>query len=345
MRILIVDDEAGTRNLIAEVVQEMGHEVALAANGPDGLRLARGQPPDLILLDVTMPGMNGFEVCEVLRAEPRTSEIPVIMLTGMQEPEHRVRGLITGADDYVTKPFSPGELAARIEKRLKAKSAVDALREQQAKIRRLFERLVEPPVVEKLLQNPELVKLGGELQEVSVLFADLEGFSAMAERIPPGSLLGALNQYHELMVSVARRNHGTVNKFLGDGVMVLYNTPLSLGRHALAAVSTALEIRDALGALHARLEPGHRLGINIGVHTGQAVVGGVGAAELMEFTAVGDTVNLAARLQETASRSQILASAATFEQVSDRVVGRAVGELRVKNRAVPVMTYEVLGWR
>jgi class 3 adenylate cyclase len=321
----------------------MGHEVAAACDGPSTLAHARAHLPDLILLDVNMPGMTGFEVCRLLRAEERTSRIPIIMLTGLQEPDDRVFGLDIGADDYLVKPFATRELMARIEKRLRAKSEADGLREKQDMIRRTFERFVEPHVVERLLQDPSLIKLGGELQEVTVLFADLEGFTALSELTHPGRLLGVLNQYHELMVRMVQRHHGTVNKFLGDGVMALYNTPLPLERHALCAVATALETREALREFHQQFEPAHRMGIHFGIHTGQAVVGNVGTAQIMEFTAVGDTVNLAARLQEHASQSRILITNTTYEQVRDEIAVRAVGQVRVKNRAEPVMTYEVLG--
>jgi adenylate cyclase len=162
---------------------------------------------------------------------------------------------------------------------------------------------------------------------------------------PEHRLLGVLNQYHELMVRMVQRNHGTVNKFLGDGVMALYNTPLPRERHALCAVATALEIREALREFHQQFEPAHRMGINFGIHTGQAVVGNVGTAQIMEFTAVGDTVNLAARLQGHASQSRILITNTTYEQVREEMAVRPVGRLRVKNRAETVMTYEVLGRR
>ena len=387
MKILIADDEPGGRELIADIVRSMGHEVAAACDGPSTLAHARAHLPDLILLDVNMPGMTGFEVCRLLRAEERTSRIPIIMLTGLQEPDDRVFGLDIGADDYLVKPFATRELLsvplvswlafrldspeplplklpavtlppslrkagftfatrelmARIEKRLRAKSEADGLREKQDMIRRTFERFVEPHVVERLLQDPSLIKLGGELQEVTVLFADLEGFTALSELTHPGRLLGVLNQYHELMVRMVQRHHGTVNKFLGDGVMALYNTPLPLERHALCAVATALETREALREFHQQFEPAHRMGIHFGIHTGQAVVGNVGTAQIMEFTAVGDTVNLAARLQEHASQSRILITNTTYEQVRDEIAVRAVGQVRVKNRAEPVMTYEVLG--
>ena len=344
MKILIADDHDLSRQMISDIVATMGHDMVVADDGPSALLNARVHMPDLIVLDVEMPGLTGFEVCRLLRAEDVTSRIPIIMLTALHEAEDRVYGLDIGADDYLTKPFSPRELIARIEKRLRAKLEGDELRERQATIRRTFERFVSPQVVERLLQDPTLVKLGGEMQEVTVMFADLEGFTGMSERMHPEKLLSILNQYHQLMVEVVQQHQGTVDKLLGDGIMVLYNTPLPAPDHALRAVATALDIRRRLAEFHQRLEPGHRLAINFGIHSGPAVVGNVGTARIMDFTAVGDTVNLAARLCELAQGGKILISETTFTQLNNRVGVRIVGPKQVRNRSDPVMTCEVLDW-
>ena len=345
MKILIADDLDLSRQMISDVIATMGHDIVVAEDGPSALLNARVHMPDLIILDVEMPGLTGFEVCRLLRAEEATSRIPIIMLTGLHEAEDRVFGLDIGADDYLTKPFNPRELIARIEKRLRAKLEGDHLRERQATLRRTFERFVAPSVVEKLLQDPSLVKLGGEMQEVTVMFADLEGFTRISERMHPEKLLSILNQYHQLVVEIVQQHQGTVDKFLGDGVMVLYNTPLPMPEHAFRAVATALDIRQRLAEFHQGLEPEHRLAINFGIHTGQAIVGNVGTARIMDFTAVGDTVNLASRLCENAKGGQILISNATYTQLNDRVNARIVGPQQVRNRTDPVMTCEVLGWR
>lgn len=345
MKILVADDHAAGRQVIMDIISSMGHEVVAAEDGPSALLQARMQMPDLVILDVEMPGLNGFEVCRLLRAEEATSRMPIIMLTALHETESRVHGLNVGADDYLIKPFAVKELMARVEKRLEAKQEADALRDRQTAIRRMFERYVPPHVVERLLQDPALVKLGGEMQEVTVLFADLEGFTRMSEHMHPEKLLSILNQYHELVVTHVQQHHGTVNKFIGDGVMALFNTPLPDPRHAAQAVGAALAIRDALGEFHGRFEPAHRLAINFGLHTGPAVVGNVGTAQIMDFTAVGDTVNLAARLRELAHAGQVLISDKTQARLGDRAEVRTVGPQQVKNRSEPVMTYEVLKWR
>ncbi|MFN8378126.1 MAG: adenylate/guanylate cyclase domain-containing protein [Anaerolineae bacterium] len=342
-RILVVDDIYESRRLLADVVMALGVEPVEAASGPEALARAVDSRPDLIVLDVSMPGMSGFEVVERLKQDPETAAIPVLMLTALADVEHRVMGLKLGADDYLTKPYNPRELMARISARLRQKEVADDLREQRQMIRATFERYVAPAVVEQLLADPSQVVLGGRLQEITVMFADLEGYTGLSEQTPPEALLAVLNAYHTMLVGVVRAKGGTVDKFMGDGMIAFYNTPLLQPDHPLRAVQTALAIRDGLSAFHAGFEPEFRLGVNFGIHTGMAVVGNVGAPDMMNFTAVGDTVNIAARLQDESSGGQILISTATFERLEGQIPTRPSGLRQVKGRVNGIMTYEVLG--
>jgi class 3 adenylate cyclase len=342
LKVLIADDNRDNIELVKDIIEVMGHSVITAADGPRALASVQSELPDLVILDVNMPGMTGFEVCANLKSDDLTAKIPIIMLTALADVENRVEGLGLGADDYLTKPFSPRELMARVQTRLKAKVETDDLRKTQELIRRTFERYVPSSVVQELLRDPMKVKLGGKLQEITVLFADLENFTSLSERTDPEMLLSILNQYHALVVQIVQQRGGTVDKFIGDGVMALYNTPLEQPDHALRAVLTALEIRDALQEFYQQFEPEHQMRINFGIHTGTAVVGNVGTNELMDFTAVGDTVNIAARLQGISADGQILISQATYEQIGDTVDVHPMGELSVKGRTGTVMTYEVL---
>jgi class 3 adenylate cyclase len=183
------------------------------------------------------------------------------------------------------------------------------------------------------------VQLGGAEATVTVMFADLEGFTTLAEHTSPTRLIQILNGYHTLLVHHIKANGGTVNKFLGDGILALYNTPLPQPDHTLRAVRTALNIRDALPAFHQQLDPVFRLGVNFGIHSGQAIVGNIGTPELMDFTAVGDTVNLASRLQGLSEDSQITVSEETYDLVADHVIAERVGARTVRGREVPVITY------
>jgi adenylate cyclase len=343
MNILVVDDNPDNRQLLKDIVASMGHTAIAGVDGEETLRLTHEHMPDLIVLDVNMPGMNGFEVLRRLKTDPKTNSIPVLMLTALNAAEHRVQGLEIGADDYLTKPFNPRELIERIRTRLRQKEQTDSLRSQQQIIRVTFERFVAPAVVEQLLRDPGKVVLGGRLQEITVLFADLEGFTSMSEHMEPEKVLGILNRYHTLMVNLIREQGGTIDKFVGDGLMALYNTPLEQPDHALRAVQTALGIRDALAKFHDDLDAEFRMSVNIGIHSGSAIVGNVGAPDLMNFTAIGDTVNLGSRLQEMCRDGRILISEATQLLVDGKVKSDKIGVLPIKGRETPVTTYEVTG--
>ena len=343
MKILAVDDQPDNIELLTDIVAALGYQVITAYNGPQALAAVKTETPDLILLDVNMPGMSGFEVVSALKSNVETSSIPIIMLTALSDVKHRVEGLGLGAEDYVTKPFSARELVARIETRLRAKSENDNLREAEKMIRSTFSRFVSSNVVDALMKDPSSVKLGGKMQELSVFFADLQNFTSTSERTDPETLLTVLNKYHELIVNIIMQNLGTVDKFIGDAVMALYNTPLELDDHALRAVRTAYQIRQALPEFHAQFEPHFRMAVNVGIHTGMAIVGNVGAPQIMDFTALGDTVNVAARLENMSHDGQILISEATYSMVRSSVQANELGSLLFKGRSVPVMTYEVTG--
>jgi adenylate cyclase len=342
MKVLVADDNANSRQLVKDIVEMSGYEPILAIDGPSALEAAQKQSPDLIILDVNMPGMSGFEVCSILKSDTLLAQIPVLMLTAQADIDNRVTGLGLGADDYMAKPFSPRELTARINARLRVKAEADELRQTKEMIRATFQRFVAPSVVEKLLQDPAQVKLGGQLQQLTVMFSDLEGFTSISERTQPEKLLGILNEYHTLVVKVVQSFNGTIDKFIGDGVMALYNAPLHYDDHALRAVRTALHIRDSLPEFYEQFEPEYRMKINFGIHTGVAVAGTVGTPETMSFTAVGDTVNLASRLQGISRGGQILISQGTYNHIQNAVRANPIGLQNVKGRVEPVMIYEIL---
>lgn len=342
MKILVAEDNPDSRQLVTDIIIAMGHEPVASNDGREALQDIHFHLPDLAILDVDMPGINGFDLCQIIKRDVKTSHIPVLMLTARADVENKVHGLGLGADDYLSKPFNPRELMARIETRLRAKHESDHLRSNQEMILQTFSRFVSASVVDQLLNDPSLVRLGGTLQEVTVLFADLEGFTALSENLHPEKLLSILNKYHALVVNIIQGYQGTIDKFLGDGVMALFNTPLQQPNHAQLAVEAALAIRHQLSQFHAQVEPQERMKINFGIHTGMAVVGNVGTLDIMNYTAVGDTVNLASRLQDLSHNSQILISDATYNLVHDRIKANEIGKIHVKNRVEAVMTYEVL---
>lgn len=344
-KILVAEDNPDSRELVNDILRALGYIAILAPNGQVALDLIRQDPPDLIILDVNMPLMDGFEVCAAVKGNPTTAQIPVIMLTAQSDVESRVHGLGLGADDYLAKPFHPRELMARLETRLRAKAETESLRAQREQIRRTFERFVAQEIVEQLLDDPLRVELGGSETAVTVLFADLEGFTTLAEHANPVRLLEVLNAYLGLLVQHIKSHGGTVDKFMGDGVMALYNTPLPQDDHPLRAVRTALSIQDALPDFHQQFELQFRLGVNVGIHSGPAVVGNIGTADLMDFTAIGDTVNLASRLQGLSKNSQVTVSEDTYALIEHAVIAERVGPRAVRGREEAVITYLITALR
>lgn len=345
MKVLVADDNADNRQLIEDILIGLGHDTLVARDGLEALSQSLEQAPDLIVLDINMPGLSGFEVCQRLRDNPNTSQIPILMLTALADVDNRVKGLGLGADDYLTKPFSPRELIARIDARLRIKAHTDDLRATQEQIRKTFERFVPATVVEQLLEHPEEVRLGGQLKEITVMFADLQAFSSVSEHAAPETMLEVLNRYQELIVSHILEVEGTIDKFTGDGVMALFNTPLPQENHALQAVRAAVMIQRTLPTFHQDFEPVFQLKVNFGINTGEAVVGNVGTAQLMDYTAIGDTVNLASRLEDISTNGQILVSESTYRQIAPYVIAENLGPRLVKGRETEVTVYQIMELR
>jgi class 3 adenylate cyclase len=342
MKVLVAEDSLDSRQLIEDILDSMGYEVIITVDGQSALDAAYAEKPDLIILDVNMPVMTGFDVCARLKADEDMAGIPVLMVTALGDIEDRVKGLGLGADDYLVKPISPRELIARIDTRLRAKQETDRLRETQQQIRRTFERFVAAEVVQQLLADPTHVALGGRLQEVTVLFADLEGFTPLSERLDPKVVLTVLNRYLELIVDKLKAHGGTIDKYMGDCVMALFNTPLPQPDHALRAVTAAMSIRNSMQSFYTELDENFHLAVNFGIHTGNAVVGNIGTADFMDFTAIGDTINTASRIQHISHGGQTIVSRTTYEQVSACVEAVARGPHQVKGREEPVDIYEIV---
>lgn len=217
------------------------------------------------------------------------------------------------------------------------------LEQQARRIRQTFEQYVVPRVVEQLLSDPKSVRLGGARRQITTLFADIRGFTAFSEKLPPEASVEVLNRYLTLASEAVLSEEGTLDKFFGDGVMALFNAPLSQPDHTLRAVRSALKMLSALDEIHAQLPPENRLSFGIGITTGPAVVGSIGSTMIKNYTAIGDSVNLASRLQQHAEPQQVLLNAPAYAQVREQVKARELGYVKVKGHSEPDLVYEVLG--
>jgi len=341
--ILVADDRPDNVELVCELLTMEGYIVASASNGREALDRIREQLPDLVILDLDMPYLNGYEVCEQLKADPETAGIPVLMLTAWAAPDQRVRGLQLGAEDYLAKPFDYRELLERVKARLRTKREADNLRAAQQAIRDTFARYVSPRVVERLLADPGQVRLGGTQQTITVLFADLRGYTAVAEMLPPDQLVGILNGHLTVAAQAVLAYEGTISQYAGDLVMAVFNAPLAQPDHVLRAARAALRVRRDMAAYHTTLPVRYRMDFGVGIVTGEAVVGNIGAREWLNYTAIGDTVNLAHRLEELARGGQVLMSATTCQALGERARIEAYGLTPIRGRSEPVEVYTLVG--
>jgi adenylate cyclase len=342
--ILIADDRPDSVELLRDLLTMEGYQILSAYDGREALDRIRQDLPDLVLLDINMPLLNGYEVCQRLKADPWTADIPVLMLTAWAEPEHRIKGLQLGAEDYLAKPFDHRELIARIETRLRMKQETDRLRTAQKLIRETFERYVPSHVVERLLADPNQVSLGGTQQVVTVLFADLRGFTNLAETLPPEQLVDVLNGHLTVAAQAVLAYDGTISHYAGDLMMAIFNAPLPQQDHALRAARAALKLRQEMAAFHAGLPPELCMDFGIGIASGEAVVGNIGAKELFHYTTIGDTVNLAQRLEEMAGGGEILVTESTQQLLESTTARLEVrGPTSIRGRSERVAVYALLG--
>lgn len=337
--ILVADDRPDNVELVCDLLTMEGYEVLSAANGQAALDQIRARLPDLVLLDLDMPLLDGYQVCARLKADGRTADIPILMLTAWAEPDQRVKGLQLGAEDYLAKPFDYRELLARVRARLRAKQEADRLRAAQQTIRRTFERYVPTHVVERLLADPSQVRLGGQQQEVSVLFADLRGYTSLAEALAPEKLVEILNGHLTVAATAVLAYEGTISQYAGDLIMAIFNAPLPQPDHARRACRAAVCLRQAMRSYHAGLPQHLRMEFGIGVASGEAVVGNVGVKELLHYTAIGDTVNLAQRLEEIAAGGEILLTERTRQLLGPGVQVESRGSRLVRGRSERVSIY------
>jgi len=351
-RILVVDDTPANIQALAAILKERGYQISVATNGQQALDALSRVQPDLILLDVMMPGLDGFETCRRLKAAEQWRQIPVIFLTAKTDTADIVQGFELGAVDYVAKPFNAHELLARVNTHL----TIDELRRSLAGknaelarahelVRRAFGRYVSEAVAASILQSPEGLELGGEEREVTILMSDLRGFTALAARLPPHEVIEFLNVYLEAMVDVISRYEGTIDEIIGDAILVIFGAPLACDDHAAKAVACGLAMQLAMAEVNQRLTAtgAAELQMGIGIHTGRVIVGNIGSLRRTKYAAVGSNVNLAGRIESFTTGGQLLISESTREKIKGPL--RIEGQFQVEPKGATrsLQLYEVGG--
>jgi adenylate cyclase len=362
--ILIVDDNADNREILEARLASQGYQTTQAIDGEEALQAVRAQLPDLILLDVMMPKLDGFEVTRQLRADPTLPYIPIILVTAKVALQDVVHGLDAGADEYLTKPVEHAALVARVRANLRAKALHDEVQAQKAELaawnrtleRRVSEQVAEiervsrlrrflsPQVADAVVSDGAEALLASRRVDVTVLFSDLRGFTAFAESAPPEDVMDVLAAYHGLAGPLIHAHGGTLERFLGDGLMVIFNAPLQCPDPSQRAVRLARELRDGFAPAVARWQRSSApIGLGIGIAHGTATVGQIGFEGRLDYAAIGSVANLAARLCSEAEDGQILVSERVARAIDGLAATAEIGTLPLKGFAAPVPIHQVLG--
>ena len=333
--ILAVDDEPANLALLRKLLTRQGYDVVEAVDGASALRAIEEHHPDLVCLDVMMPGLDGIEVCQRLRRQPEHAGLPILLLTALNRTEDKARGLEAGANDFLSKPFDESELSARLRSLLRTKALQDRLAD-------LLGRYVSESVAAEALRDPFAVSLGGDRRHVSTLFADVRGYTAVAAEHAPEETLDLLNRYLTVVSDAVENHGGTVADLLGDGVFAFFGAPVMHSNDPERAVRAALAVQAAVMDLEIPKMPGVRLQAGIGITSGDVIAGNVGSERRMHYAVVGDSVNVAARLEAAAGPGQILVDEPTHEAVRGFVVAQDLGSLRLAGKSEWTRTFNVL---
>jgi class 3 adenylate cyclase len=342
--VLVVDDTPANLSLLSNLLKER-YRIKVANNGIKALELAAAAPPDMVLLDIMMPEMDGYEVCRRLKENEATRHVPVIFLTAKNEVEDEERGFSVGAVDFIHKPISPPIVLARVKTHLEIKSLHDFLQVRNQFIKKTFGRYMSDEVVEKLLESPDGLKLGGESLTVTIVMTDLRGFSAISEKYPPEIVVEMLNNYLSDMTEIIFKYSGTINEIIGDAILILFGAPTMRADDADRALACALEMQLAMTEVNQRNREHNLpdLEMGIGINTGKVVAGNIGSDMRVKYAVVGSNVNLAGRVESFTVGGQVLITESTLKATSLNVI--IDGELSVpfKGLEKPVNVYDVTG--
>ena len=363
-RILIVDDNPTNVKVLQTRLGAEGYEVVTAGDGEEGLAAARRDKPDLILLDVMMPKLDGFEVCRRLRADSSFPFTPIIMVTAMADSKDVVAGLEAGGDEYLTKPVDHAALAARVRSMLRIKRLHDQVEEladevkqwnakleervaaQVSELERVgrLRRFFSPHLAELIVTGGADDPLKSHRREITVVFLDLRGFTAFAEVAEPEEVMGVLREYHQVAGRMVLEYEGTLEHFTGDGITILFNDPVPIPNPAERAVRMALAVRERVGRMAVDwAKRGYELSLGTGIAQGFATIGAIGFEGRWDYSAIGTVTNLASRLCGEAPGDQILISQKVYAGVDTLIDVEPQEALTLKGFRRPVIAYRVRG--
>jgi class 3 adenylate cyclase len=363
-RILVVDDQPDNVRLLADLLSLHGYAIETASSGQAALDAIARAVPDLVLLDVVMPGLSGLDVLRRLRADPRLAALPVVLVTALDPETERVNGLEAGADDFLAKPVNGSELVARVRSLVRVKQLFDRVEAQAAELKALNEDL-ERRVADKVAEVERLSKLkrflapqvaarvavdgadsilASHRREIAVVFFDLRGFTAFSERCEPEDVLRVLREFHHAIGTESQRFSGTIERFVGDGAMVFFNDPEPVPEPSVQAARFALAVFEACRQpLERWRREGFGLEVGSGLAYGYATLGAVGFSDRYDYAVVGTVANLASRLCAEARGGEIIASARAAATLPASFRLEPVGPLALKGFRDPVEAFRLAG--
>jgi adenylate cyclase len=357
--LLVVDDNEVNRDLLSRYLARLGHTVQVASDGRQALEMIDTGAFDLVLLDIMMPELNGYQVLQHLKNSPQWRDLPVIMISAMDEMDSVVRCIELGAADYLSKPFNPVLLRARVGACLEKKRLQDLEKEQKRQlqelnaalevrnrfIRQTFGRYLSDDIVEAILGQPDGLRIGGEKRQATILMSDLRGFTSLSERLPAEDVVAMVNTYLETMTEIILKHQGTIDEFIGDGILVIFGAPFQRPDDARRAVACSVEMQLAMSVVNDRnRQAGYpEVALGIGINTGKMVVGNIGSKKRTKYGVVGRNVNLTARIESCTVGGQIFISENTLEECGDIVRIDSYMEIMPKGVKEPLTIYEVGG--
>ena len=337
-KILAVDDTPENLRLLEALLTPRGYELVTASSGPEALALIASEKPDLLLVDIVMPEMNGYEVTKRVRADAASRHLPIIMITATGGAD-LVRSLEAGADDFVSKPFDQHELLARVKSLLRVKSYYDTVQRQREEL----SRFLSPQIAELITSDEGKRLLDGHRRAITVVFCDLRDSTPFWETVEPEEVIAVLREYHGAMGELIAEHGGTLEHFEGDGMMVFFNDPIEMPDHELRAVRMAIAMRERFESISAAWKKkGYGLGFGVGVSVGYATLGRIGYEGRYDYAAIGNVTIVAARLSGKAEAGQILISQRLNAAIEDRVETVPMGEIELKGMARPLQAFSVV---
>ena len=349
--ILAVDDNADNRDLLSRYLERAGHTPLVASSGEEALALLQSTQVDVVLLDLIMPGMEGSEVLTRIKENVELRPIPVIVISGRQDMEGIISCIEAGADDYLFKPFNPVLLQARIKAGLERKRWHDKeeqyrlqLERSEKFIRSTFGRYVSDEIVDNLLEEPEGLKLGGDLREVTILMSDIRQFSTICEQLPPEKVMRMLNNYLGTMSEIIIGHQGTIDEFIGDAILAIFGAPVRRDDDADRAVQCAMDMQQAMRDINREnaLAALPEISMGIGVNTGAVIAGNIGSEKRSKYGVVGHHVNVTARIESETAGGDILISSSTLDKLQLAVCLGEQKEVRVKGINEIITMHQVL---